>query len=91
MATLTEIYHFLRLLYVKLGTQYCPDCNVPIEPQTVDSIVAGVMRDYRNMRIGFLAPLDAGSLDAGEDAGSLDAGALDAGEDAGTGDAGDAG
>ena len=34
VATLTEIYHFLRLLYVKLGTQYCPDCDVPIEPQT---------------------------------------------------------
>ncbi|MDB5862442.1 MAG: excinuclease subunit, partial [Betaproteobacteria bacterium] len=57
VATLTEIYHFLRLLYVKLGTQYCPDCNVPIEPQTVDSIVANVMRDYRNERVGFLAPL----------------------------------
>ncbi|MDH5537653.1 MAG: excinuclease ABC subunit A, partial [Betaproteobacteria bacterium] len=26
VATLTEIYHFLRLLYVKLGTQYCPEC-----------------------------------------------------------------
>jgi excinuclease ABC subunit A len=25
VATLTEIYHFLRLLYVKLGTQHCPD------------------------------------------------------------------
>ena len=36
VATLTEIYHFLRLLYVKLGTQYCPDCDVPIEPQSVD-------------------------------------------------------
>ena len=34
VATLTEIYHFLRLLFVKLGTQYCPDCDVPIEPQT---------------------------------------------------------
>ncbi|HEY0338774.1 MAG TPA: excinuclease ABC subunit A, partial [Burkholderiales bacterium] len=57
VATLTEIYHFLRLLYVKLGTQYCPDCNVAIEPQTIDSIAAAVMRDYRNERIGFLAPL----------------------------------
>ena len=36
VATLTEIYHFLRLLYVKLGTQYCPDCDVPIEPQSAD-------------------------------------------------------
>ncbi len=29
VATLTEIYHFLRLLFVKLGVQYCPDCEVP--------------------------------------------------------------
>ena len=36
VATLTEIYHFLRLLFVKLGTQYCPDCDVPIEPQSVE-------------------------------------------------------
>jgi excinuclease ABC subunit A len=57
VATLTEIYHFLRLLYVKLGTQYCPECNVAIEPQTIDSIVANVMRDYRGERIGLLAPL----------------------------------
>ena len=34
VATLTEIYHFLRLLFGKLGTQYCPDCDVPIEPQS---------------------------------------------------------
>ena len=27
VATLTEIYHFLRLLYVKLGTQHCPTCQ----------------------------------------------------------------
>ena len=33
VATLTEIYHFLRLLYQKLGTQFCPTCDVPIEPQ----------------------------------------------------------
>ncbi|MDC4225463.1 MAG: hypothetical protein MPW15_14790 [Candidatus Manganitrophus sp.] len=37
VATLTEIYHFLRLLYVKLGTQYCPDCDVAIEPQSAGS------------------------------------------------------
>ena len=37
VATLTEIYHFLRLLFVKLGTQYCPDCDVPIEPQSVET------------------------------------------------------
>jgi len=57
VATLTEIYHFLRLLYVKLGTQYCPDCDVAIEPQSVASIAARLLRDYRGKRIALLAPL----------------------------------
>ena len=57
VATLTEIYHFLRLLFVKLGTQYCPDCDVAIEPQSIDAIAARIVRDYRGHRIGILAPL----------------------------------
>ena len=57
VATLTEIYHFLRLLYVKLGTQYCPDCDVPIEPQSPASIAARLLRDYKGKRIALLAPL----------------------------------
>ena len=57
VATLTEIHHFLRLLFMKLGTQYCPQCNVAIEPQSVEAIAARVLRDYRGSRIGLLAPL----------------------------------
>ncbi|MBS0379940.1 MAG: excinuclease ABC subunit UvrA [Proteobacteria bacterium] len=57
VATLTEIYHFLRLLYVKLGTQYCPDCDVAIEPQSPASIAARLLKDYRGKRITLLAPL----------------------------------
>ena len=57
VATLTEIYHFLRLLYVKLGTQYCPQCNVPIEPQSFDSIVARLLREERGRTVTLLAPL----------------------------------
>ncbi len=57
VATLTEIHHFLRLLYMKLGTQYCPQCNVAIEPQSVAAIAARIVRDYRGSRVGLLAPL----------------------------------
>ena len=57
VATLTEIYHFLRLLYVKLGTQYCPVCEARIEPQTADAIAARLLRDYRGKTIALLAPL----------------------------------
>jgi len=57
VATLTEIYHFLRLLFVKLGTQFCPACDVPIEPQTEDAIAARLLRDYRGRQVTLLAPL----------------------------------
>ncbi len=57
VGTLTEIHHFLRLLFVKLGTQHCPDCRVPIEPQSEDAIAARLLREYRGQRIGLLAPL----------------------------------
>src|SRR2546421_7912927 len=57
VATLTEIYHFLRLLYVKLGLQHCPACKVPIEPQSEDEIAARILREYRGQRVGLLASL----------------------------------
>ncbi|HEY2628024.1 MAG TPA: excinuclease ABC subunit UvrA [Usitatibacter sp.] len=57
VATQTEIHHFLRLLFVKLGTQYCPDCDVAIEPQSVDAIVARLMKERRGQTIAILAPL----------------------------------
>ncbi|HNC61722.1 MAG TPA: excinuclease ABC subunit UvrA [Rhodocyclaceae bacterium] len=57
VATLTEIYHFLRLLYVKLGVQHCPNDGTPIAPQSPDAIAARILRDWRGKRIGLLAPL----------------------------------
>jgi len=59
VATLTEIYHFLRLIYVRLGTQFCPDCEVPIAPQSPEAIVATLLRDFRGQRLQLLAPLIA--------------------------------
>ena len=57
VATLTEIYHFLRLLYQKLGIQHCPKDGTVIAPQTVDAIVARLLTDQAGQRIGLLAPL----------------------------------
>src|SRR5439155_11627839 len=47
VATVTEVYHFLRLLFVKLGTQFCPDCNVPIQPQTPEAILNRILTGKR--------------------------------------------
>jgi excinuclease ABC subunit A len=57
VATLTEIYHFLRLLWMKLGTQYCPTCDVAIEPQSLDAIAARVLKEYKGKSAIILAPL----------------------------------
>ncbi len=57
VGTLTEVHHFLRLLFVKLGTQYCPSCDVPIEPQSEDVIASRLLKGFRNQKITLLAPL----------------------------------
>ncbi len=57
VATMTEIYHFLRLLFVKLGTQHCPDCDVPIQPQSREAILARLLKEFRGRRVQLLAPL----------------------------------
>jgi excinuclease ABC subunit A len=46
VATLTETYHFLRLLYSKLGTPHCPGCGRPMAPQTRAAIVDQLRRRY---------------------------------------------
>ena len=56
VATMTELHHFLRLLFVKLGVQYCPDCDLPIEPRSVDAIVGELMR-ARSAQVEVFAPL----------------------------------
>jgi excinuclease ABC subunit A len=47
VGTITEIYDYLRLLFARVGTQYCPDCNLPVSTQTIDEIVSKVMEESR--------------------------------------------
>ena len=47
VATVTEVYHFLRLLFARLGTQFCPACELPVEPQTRDQLAAGLQRELK--------------------------------------------
>jgi excinuclease ABC subunit A len=57
VGTATEVWHFLRLLYVKLGVQHCVHDDTPVAPQTPDSIAAHILRDFKGQHIGLLAPL----------------------------------
>ncbi len=57
LGTLTEIHHYLRLLYVKLGTQFCPGCDLPIRPQTPEAILEQILAGFTGRRVALLAPL----------------------------------
>ena len=57
VGTTTEVWHFLRLLFVKLGTQHCIHDGTPVAPQTADSIAAQLLKTFRGQHIGLLAPL----------------------------------
>jgi len=57
VGTLTEIHHFMRLLFLKLGVQSCPDCDIPIRPQSRATILDRVLADFAGRRIVFMAPL----------------------------------
>jgi excinuclease ABC subunit A len=57
VGTTTEVWHFLRLLYVKLGTQHCIHDATAVQPQTPESITAQLLKNYRGQHIGLLAPL----------------------------------
>ena len=55
VATLTEIYHFLRLLFSKLGTQHCPGCGRPLAAQSEAAIVEQVRARYGRRKARILA------------------------------------
>jgi len=56
VATLTEIYHFLRLLYSKLGSQHCPGCDRMLTAQTREKIANQIRDRYRRKKATILAP-----------------------------------
>ncbi|MDP6793984.1 MAG: ATP-binding cassette domain-containing protein [Verrucomicrobiota bacterium] len=47
VATVTEIYHFIRLLYTKLGVIHCPTCELPVQPQTHDALVSSLKKEAK--------------------------------------------
>ena len=57
VATVTEVYHFLRLLFAKLGTQFCPKCDLAVEKQTLQAVTMRAEAIAKGGRIVVLAPL----------------------------------
>lgn len=64
VATATEIYDFLRLLFARVGEPHCPNCDRRVQRHTIDQIVDEVCAIPANTRVMILAPVMRGGGDA---------------------------
>ena len=60
VGTVTEIYDYLRLLFAKAGSPYCPKCGKPVTQQTIDQIIDTVLLYGEGARLTVLAPIARG-------------------------------
>jgi excinuclease ABC subunit A len=60
VATMTEIYHYLRLLYSKVGIQHCPQCGGEISSHSPEGITEEILRGYTGGEVTILAPVVLG-------------------------------
>jgi excinuclease ABC subunit A len=60
VGTVTEIYDYLRVLYARVGQQYCHNCGRPVGRQTVDEMVDTILALPQDTRIYLLAPVVSG-------------------------------
>jgi excinuclease ABC subunit A len=60
VGTVTEIHDYLRLLYARVGTPYCPDHDLPLEAQSVAQMVDHVLALPEDTKLMILAPVVAG-------------------------------
>jgi len=57
VGTVTEIYDYLRILFARIGKQYCYNCGEPVGSQTVDQLVDHILENPNNTRLQILAPI----------------------------------
>lgn len=60
VATVTELWNFIRLLYAKLGIPHCPDCRVPVVRQSLAAIENRILAELAKGPVRLLAPVIRG-------------------------------
>ncbi|HEX9828575.1 MAG TPA: excinuclease ABC subunit UvrA [Bacteroidota bacterium] len=60
VGTVTEIYDFLRLLFARVGTQFCYNCGRKVQRQTVDQIIDAILKYPAGAKLQILAPVVKG-------------------------------
>ncbi len=58
VGTVTEIYDYLRVLWARVGTPHCPDCDVPIGTQTSDEIMERILARPGGTKLMLCAPVE---------------------------------
>ena len=57
VGTTTEIYDYIRLLFARIGVQYCPDCDIPVIQKSSDQIISEILEKYSEKEIIILCPV----------------------------------
>ncbi|CUT06718.1 excinuclease ABC, A subunit [Candidatus Kryptonium thompsonii] len=60
VGTVTEIYDYLRLLFARVGVQFCYNCGKRVQKQSIDQIVESIIKLGEGTRIEILAPVVRG-------------------------------
>lgn len=60
VGTVTEIYDYLRLLYSRIGTAYCPTHHIPISSQSIEEMCNKVLSLEENTKIMVMSPIVKG-------------------------------
>jgi excinuclease ABC subunit A len=60
VGTVTEIYDYLRLLYARVGTQFCYNCGVKVQRQSIDQIIESILQFPEGTKLQILAPVVRG-------------------------------
>ncbi len=60
VGTVTEIHDYLRLLWASIGVPHCPDCEIPIRPQSVEQMVDQLLGHSDGTRFMLMAPVVEG-------------------------------
>ncbi len=60
VATVTEIYDYLRLLFARIGEPFCPNCDVPLISKTIDEMVDTILTFEKGAKVQILSPVIRG-------------------------------
>ena len=60
VATTTEIYDYLRILFARIGEAFCPECQHPIQSQSPSQVTQFLLRDALDTQLTILSPVVRG-------------------------------